>query len=127
MKARLLSLVMIVAGISVLCYGIMSGQGGISFILFIPVLHASGPVAAVGGLLLMLGFFMLFTTGFVLRPTTQTAPLHSELGYKSVEAKSSGILLIGPIPIIFGNDKRMVLVLSIIAVILMALALLFLY
>ncbi|MFQ6088985.1 MAG: DUF131 domain-containing protein [Candidatus Methanofastidiosia archaeon] len=37
------------------------------------------------------------------------------------EVKGGGIVMIGPIPIIFGNDKRLVLLMGLIAIVLMAL------
>ena len=45
--------------------------------------------------------------------------LQSSSSSSKTEVHTSGVILIGPIPIIFGNDKGLVLVAVIIAVILM--------
>ena len=41
------------------------------------------------------------------------------------EVRSGGVIMIGPIPLIFGTDKEMVILVSILAIIMMVLALLF--
>jgi uncharacterized protein (TIGR00304 family) len=53
--------------------------------------------------------------------------LQSSSSSSKTEVHTSGVILIGPIPIIFGNDKGLVLVAVIIAVILMILSYMLFY
>jgi uncharacterized protein (TIGR00304 family) len=53
--------------------------------------------------------------------------LQSSSSSSKTEVHTSGVILIGPIPIIFGNDKGLVLVAVIIAVILMILSYILFY
>ncbi len=53
--------------------------------------------------------------------------LQSSSSSSKTEVHTSGVILIGPIPIIFGNDKGMVLIAVIIAVILMILSYILFY
>jgi uncharacterized protein (TIGR00304 family) len=53
--------------------------------------------------------------------------LQTSSNSSKTEVHTSGVILIGPIPIIFGNDKGLVLVAVIIAVILMILSYILFY
>ena len=53
--------------------------------------------------------------------------LQSSSSSSKTEVHTSGVILIGPIPIIFGNDKGLVLIAVIIAVILMILSYILFY
>ena len=53
--------------------------------------------------------------------------LQSSSSSSKTEVHTSGVILIGPIPIIFGNDKCLVLIAVIIAVILMILSYILFY
>ena len=63
--------------------------------------------------------FMLIIFGFVLAFVVMIAMAFRTAG-NSGKGRSAGVLLIGPIPIIFGSDKESVKILMILAIILMA-------
>jgi uncharacterized protein (TIGR00304 family) len=72
--------------------------------------------------LLTLGF-VLIVVGIIL---VFVGVLASTLQAKDTEVRGGGVILIGPFPIIFGTDTQAVKVVVVLAIILMALAFLFL-
>lgn len=67
-------------------------------------------IVIVGILVIMVGFILIFA-GTALQSTS-----------KSSDVKTGGVILIGPIPIIFGSDKGTIVGAVIAAIILMILA-----
>ncbi len=123
---------MILVGIAVLAYGMHIGEGGIYFIVFIPVIYGTGPLPVIGGLLIMFGFFLFMTQRFTaiskVQPLASTpAPGGENDSAPDVKRKLGGMVLIGPIPIIFGSDARITLMVSIIGLVILLLAFLFLF
>ena len=68
--------------------------------------------------------FMLIIFGFVLAFVVMLAMAFRK-GGNSGKGRTAGIVLIGPIPIIFGNDKESVKILMILAIILIVVVLTF--
>jgi uncharacterized protein (TIGR00304 family) len=68
--------------------------------------------------------FMLIIFGFVLAFLVMIVMAFRGAG-NSGKTRSAGLILIGPIPIIFGNDKESVKVVMVLAIILIALVLTF--
>jgi uncharacterized protein (TIGR00304 family) len=73
-------------------------------------------LANIGFILIILGFVLAFIAVILLAFKSRGT---------SGQTKSAGILLIGPIPIIFGSDKESARVLMILAVLLIAIVLIF--
>lgn len=69
-----------------------------------------------GQLLVIAGFLLTFVAAILLAVKSRGS---------SGQTKSAGILLIGPIPIIFGSDRNSVRTLMILAIILVAIVLAF--
>lgn len=67
----------------------------------------------------IIGFILIFI-GTALQSTSKT-------GDGKTEVKTGGVILIGPIPIIFGSDKGMVVTAVILAIVLMIVAYLLFY
>ena len=63
----------------------------------------------VGIVLMIIGFFIVFWS-------------FASHGQENVEVKTGGVIVVGPLPIVFGSDKEAVLIAVIGAVVLMALA-----
>ncbi len=76
----------------------------------------------VGFMLIILGFFLvaLGMIRFVLEAEEEHPP------YKG-KVKGGGVILIGPIPVVFGTDKRYALILMVLAIALMLLAIIWLH
>lgn len=76
-------------------------------------------MVTVGSILIILGI-LLVAIG-MMRSVTGTAEHEKEK-----RVKGGGVIFIGPIPVVFGTDKRFALIAMILAVVLMLLAILFL-
>jgi uncharacterized protein (TIGR00304 family) len=73
-------------------------------------------IIIVGIIAVFIGFILIFI-GTILQGTAS----------KTGEVKTGGVILIGPIPIIFGNDTGSIITVVILAIILMVLAYVFFY
>lgn len=67
-------------------------------------------IVTMGILVIIVGFILIFT-GTALQSSSKTS-----------DVKTGGVILIGPIPIIFGSDKGTIVTAVIMAIILMILA-----
>ena len=74
-------------------------------------------IILIGFAIIILGILIIFI-GTALQSSSSSS---------KTEVHTSGIILIGPIPIIFGNDKGLLLIGVIIAVILMAISYILFY
>ncbi|UCE73853.1 MAG: DUF131 domain-containing protein [Methanomassiliicoccales archaeon] len=126
----ILAVILGIAGIVLIGYSVASGEGNAGIILFIPVFYGSGLFAFMGVLCIMaamiLGFIgfaerMVEQEGNEPRSAQSTAPRIQ----KSV--KGGGVVLIGPIPIIFGSDAKTTIVLVVLALIVMVAAIILIY
>ncbi len=79
---------------------------------------------AAGILLIVLGFFLIAFGMMRSAQESEERDTEHEIGKKRV--KGGGVILIGPIPIVFGTDKKYALILMILAIVLMLLAIIFL-
>lgn len=73
-------------------------------------------LANIGFILIILGFVLALIAAILLAVKNRGT---------SGQTRSAGILLIGPIPIIFGSDKQSARVLIILAILLIAIVLIF--
>ncbi|MCZ7379952.1 MAG: TIGR00304 family protein [Candidatus Methanoperedens sp.] len=80
-----------------------------------------------GSFLLILGFLLVAfgMMGHVKESEGSDDERPAETG-KETRVKGGGIILIGPIPVVFGTDKRYALLMMILAIVLMLLAITFL-
>lgn len=79
---------------------------------------------AAGILLIIFGFFL--TMFGIIRSARESEERGAEKETGEKKVKSGGVILIGPIPIVFGTDKKYALILMILAIVLMLLAIIFL-
>lgn len=124
---RVLSWILLGLGAPGLVFAATAGQLEVHLILVIPVVSASGPLAALSALAAMAGLFGLFwTTLAPLRPPDRTsrkprdarqreAGGHAREGQEQrgepvADRESStrgwGVILLGPIPIGWGSDRE---------------------
>ncbi len=76
-------------------------------------------LSVIGIILIVLGFFLII---FGMMRAKESAG--EEITQEKV--KGGGVILIGPVPVVFGTDKRYALLLMILAIVLMILAVLYL-
>jgi uncharacterized protein (TIGR00304 family) len=114
MKSRLPGILLIALGIVLVAISVLTGEARVALVLIIPVIY--------GGGLLLLGGIICVVAGFLLLFASSTGVEDGETGAQPAsERKSGGVLLIGPIPIIFGSDRKIALIAAAIALIVMAL------
>jgi uncharacterized protein (TIGR00304 family) len=122
-----------VAGILILGYSVSQGESNAGIFLFIPVFYGSGLFAFIGVLCLM-GAMILGFVGFAERmasgyeedsqPKRSSKPTGSS---PNRSIKGGGVVLIGPIPIIFGSDPKTAIVLAVFALVIMITAIILIY
>ncbi len=128
-----LAIVLVICGIVLLGYSVASGEGTAGVVIFIPVFYGSGLFAFLGVLCIMMGLILGFfgiakglgeTREFEDFRDQQSPRPAGPRTQKSI--KGGGVVLIGPIPVIFGSDAKTAIVLVVLAIILIiAVALLF--
>lgn len=84
----------------------------------------SNTLIFVGMIIIFIGIIILII-GTVLQGSSQTND--DQQGSQTSTVKTGGVVLIGPIPIIFGSDKSTIITSVILAIILMVLAYLLFY
>ncbi len=143
MRLYHLSLLLILAGIALLFYAVAIGEANASLFLIFPVIYGSGIYSLLAILLIMIGIILLFFAPF--QSVRENMDNYYEENYDNYDyvnyeeyegakdleehrekkVRYGGVVLIGPIPIVFGSDKNMAK-LSILAAILMLAAIFFL-
>jgi uncharacterized protein (TIGR00304 family) len=129
----ILAIVLAICGIVLLGYSVASGEGTAGVVVFIPVFYGSGLFAFLGVLCIMAGLFLGFfgiakglgeAREFEDTRESQSPQPTRPRTQKSI--KGGGVVLIGPIPVIFGSDAKTAIVLVVLAIILIiAVAILF--
>ncbi len=93
---------LILGGALLLAWAVAVGQAELSLFLIIPVVHGTGAVTALSILLIFVGFAVTFMTlSFGNFRETDGTP--EEGGRK----EWGGVILLGPIPIIFGSGRSL--------------------
>lgn len=113
---RELSAAALVAGAAVSAYAVWMGQAEVGLLVIVPFLVGTGPLALLGIGLLFLGFIGIswwaMTRPFAAQQTgppppgaqhTRPAPKEAE---PRTETRGGGVILLGPIPIVLGTDRR---------------------
>ena len=108
----ILSLICLIAGVIFFCLGILSGDVKSGIILIFPFISGSGIYAFLSFIFIFIaiGLFMFGFTTYVESDELQN--------HKKTTIKGGGVVLIGPIPIIFGSNWKITLIIIIIAIIL---------
>jgi len=98
-RAFLLGVGLTAAGIILLAAGVATGEARVGVAFIVPFLVASGPITAGAVLCIMAGIFVMFFSPFVR--AAEHRPEHVD-----VKSSSGGIIFIGPLPIVFGSDRK---------------------
>ena len=129
-KWLLASLFLFVSGVALITASVSNGEGQVGLFLIFPFIVTQGWIGAVGSLLFALAIISLFI-GFWISDTQDTRQAPAETGSSMPAARTKksfgGVVLIGPIPIVFGSDEKIAKsMLMIAAAILAAFVLIFL-
>ncbi len=76
-------------------------------------------LVVLGVILIMLGMFLLVFMA-ITRSVQESAD-----GEKNAKIKTGGVIMIGPIPVVFGSDKRSAMIAIVLVIVLMLIAILF--
>ena len=106
-KFHFLSLICLVLGIAFLFFGFLSGFVEVGIFFIIPYISGSGLFGFFGFIFIIASFF-LFLFGLTnLIGNENYEPEDSEFKTrKKTSIKSGGVILIGPIPIVFGSSWK---------------------
>ncbi|MCL4329867.1 MAG: DUF131 domain-containing protein [Candidatus Thermoplasmatota archaeon] len=106
------------AGILLFFLGIISaivmaalGMGGFYILLVIPVIYLTGPFSVVPVILIIAGMMLIFAQAFEASAPHEprSGNLGSDQSHTAQELNKKrfgGVIMIGPVPIIFGNDAK---------------------
>jgi len=125
---RLAGIVLPCIGIAMLVVAALQGNLDFAILVVFPVIVGQGILPALGGLMLFVGLVLLFLSFLIgFEGWSGVPPDASDTMDGGERGRWGGVILIGPIPIVFGSDRRMALLTAIVAmVILIILAILFL-
>jgi uncharacterized protein (TIGR00304 family) len=104
---RLLGPVLLAAGLAALFLAVVRGEATLYFVVFVPVIVASGGLAFLGILLAFLGFFTTFLFWPLRPPQDQGVPGSAATPAEPPARRWGGVVFLGPFPIVFGSDPRM--------------------
>jgi uncharacterized protein (TIGR00304 family) len=119
MRIRMwLPLAIFIGGIVAVAAAVASGEADVSLIVIFPVFTGSSGLFILGISLIILSFFASFGVLAMAPPDSQRQDLEQPLQPiqrdSRRETKYGGFVLIGPIPIAFGSDKSMTLLMLVI-------------
>ena len=121
---RTLGIVLFLAGLGSVMLAVLLGEMSFGLVLFIiPVVYGSSAFGILGALLIVAGIFAYFWGGV---DEARKADSSSEPSEEKSSAKREigGVVLIGPIPIVFGTSSRAALYAMIAAAVLIVLLML---
>lgn len=116
---QLIGSICCITGLILLSLSIITGEVTVGIIIIFPIIMGTG-VFAITGILLFIAGFLLISFGWM----TQTVSFHQDHIVKEKTQKrvqSSGIILIGPLPIIWGSNWKIMVFLIVLAIILLLL------
>jgi uncharacterized protein (TIGR00304 family) len=125
---RWLGISAMVAGAILFVYGIYLGEVVVAVVAIFPVLISDGAIGAAAMLLLVLGLMALVLSYFFVEGgEVGTSDRQGALD-DGEERKMGfgGVVLIGPVPIIFGSDRRTALIAAGLAIMVLAIVILLL-
>ncbi|MBI0584404.1 MAG: DUF131 domain-containing protein [Methanomassiliicoccus sp.] len=118
---RVSGVLLLAAGTLLLAWAVAEGQASIAFLLIIPVIYGSGPLAALSVLAIIGGMMLIFLS---LVPSRARESVEGPA--QETNREWGGVVLIGPVPIIIGSagmlkDRRVLMLLAIISSLVLAL------
>lgn len=97
----LLGASLLVLGIAVLLVALAEGDASVALVVIIPIVYGGGALLVLAILLIFAGFLLLSLSS-VQRVRQEGPPADNE-----VKKEFGGVVLIGPIPIVFGSARAL--------------------
>jgi len=121
---RLIGAGALVAGAALIGVGIYQGEVEVALFLIFPVLVSTGGTGALGMVLLALGIMALVFEAFLKGRVAEEGDGGGGTKGRDGGTEFGGVVLVGPVPIIFGSSPRGALMAAAVAIIILALVLL---
>lgn len=105
---NLIVILLFVAAALALAVSVITGESIFGFLLIFPFIIVSGPIAMIGSVLLVSAIILLFI-GVMMDFRESAEEAVSGTDDQSVwqtEKKFGGVVMIGPVPIILGSDRK---------------------
>lgn len=121
-RHHLLSLVFFISGIVFFSLGILTKEMEIGVVLIFPFMVGSGIYALLGFISIFIAI-ILFMIGFSSNFSSDDLNVRKKdinQTNKKTSVKGGGVILIGPIPIVFGTNWKITLMLMVLATIVVA-------
>lgn len=116
-KYHLFSLICLIIGIVFFAVGVFSGDVETGFVVVFPFIAGSGIYALLGFVFVFVAI-LLFMFGFTSTVESNDFKVDYD-GYQSsrkTSIKGGGVVLIGPIPIVFGSNWKIAVILMILSI-----------
>lgn len=130
--APLLALTLLAAGLGLLAWGLPREGGEVHFVVVFPVFVLRGPLTTLGAFLLFFGLFLgsLSLLRFLparllgapppapsepVGPTPRPPGTREDTDGHGRDRRFGGVVLLGPVPIVFGSDARVTTAMLILA------------
>lgn len=126
---RFLSMICFFSGVFFIVYGVLNGDVEVGVFFIVPFLVGSGIPAFLGFILIFIAFFLFMCSSFddwVGAEDSVFGGQDAQLTEKT-SVSGGGVVLIGPIPIVFGSNWRIAVVMMVLAIVLIGVSLLFFY
>lgn len=110
-------------GVALIALAVATGEADVSLVVIFPVFSGSSLMFVTGVLLMIAGFVAFFfgMFGAFARGVPDTESKNAEGEPRGrIERRYGGVVLIGPVPIAFGSDRRTATIMLVIGVVLAA-------
>ena len=131
-RYHFLSLICFIGAVVFLFFGFLNGDVKVGVFIVFPFITGSGVYSFFGTILLFL-MFLFFILGFIASFNTFDSKYFdneeitsSITPEKKTSFKGGGVVLIGPVPIVFGSNWRIALILMILTIVIIIVSFLFL-
>jgi uncharacterized protein (TIGR00304 family) len=111
------------SGVALIGISVTSGEAEVSLVLIFPVISGSGGMFILGTVLIIFSFVVGFALLAMGQLEVQRAMLGPSRGDywrpedSKTEKKYGGVVLVGPIPIAFGSDKTVALIMLVVGIV----------
>ncbi len=107
---RYFAVAMMIAAAAFIAFGVADGRLHIGFLLIIPIIYGSGAEAVAPALLVFLAFvlFAISSTGGQEGEAGTGYNRQQDTVRETAKTRRAfgGVIFIGPVPIVFGSDRR---------------------
>ena len=117
-KYHLFSSLFLIVGIVFFAMGVLSGDIEAGIVVFIPFIVGSGIYAFLGFIFVLIATILfMFSFSRIVKSNDFQVDFDEQQPSKKTSIKGGGIVLIGPIPIVFGSNWKIAVILMVLALI----------